>query len=69
MELLRSPLNGDELLKINDYIEENKDILFLLPLESYRDLRSFQQSNIDFNTYLANLMVNEKNQSMELPLF
>lgn len=63
MELLRSPLNGDELLKINDYIEENKDILFLLPLESYRDLRSFQQSNIDFNTYLANLMVNEKTRA------
>lgn len=63
MDNIKSPLNGDELLKIDNYILENKDELMSLDFEAYSNLRSFQSKVSDFNKYIVDLTVNDKTRA------
>jgi len=63
MENLKSPLNSDELLKIDEYIKNNNQKLLKLPLEYYSDLRVFQPKNADFEKFIKDLSVNEKTRA------
>ncbi|MFW1796309.1 hypothetical protein ACG9Y4_11505 [Acinetobacter guillouiae] len=60
MENLRSPLNGDELKKIDTFLSENKDRLSRLSFSAYRDLMHFKVHVEDFDYFLTDLSVNEK---------
>lgn len=63
MDNLRSPLNSDELKKIEAFLSENKDRLSRLSFSAYRDLRYFKTHVDDFNSYLTDLSVNEKTRA------
>ncbi|OTG95054.1 hypothetical protein B9T24_09875 [Acinetobacter sp. ANC 4654] len=63
MDNIKSPLNGDELLKIDNYILENKDELMSLDFEVYSNLKSFQSKVSDFNKYIVDLTVNDKTRA------
>ncbi|MFW1853089.1 hypothetical protein ACG9XR_21310 [Acinetobacter guillouiae] len=63
MENLRSPLNGDELKKIDTFLSENKDRLSRLSFSAYRDLMNFKVHVEDFDYFLTDLSVNEKTRA------
>lgn len=63
MDNLRSPLNNDELKKIDEFILENQQSILSLSFSAYRDLRYFSVHMGDFEKHLADLKVNEKTRA------
>ena len=63
MEQLNSPLNNDELAKIDIFIDENINEISELSFEYFENIRLFQPKIKNFEEYLSQLTVNEKTRA------
>ncbi|MEG2307377.1 MAG: hypothetical protein RR966_14510 [Acinetobacter sp.] len=63
METLNTPLNSDELAKIDEFIHDNINELSALSFEVYENIYLFKPKVANFDQYLGKLNENEKTRA------